>query len=191
VDVGAGLGLRQGEALGLRVEDVDWLRRVVHVRQQVRLVGGKLVLSPPKGGKERDVPLPETVGLRLAEHLGKTPQVATVSPGESRSSGEFSPRLIFTSATGGLVHRNSLNDCWRRAVAAAGLPHAGFHMLRHHYISYLISVGVDVVTVAACAGDTVQTILRYYAHLMPSADDKVRAAIDRAMDRAPGVRAAR
>ncbi len=40
-------GLRQGEVFGLAVEDV-------HVRHQVRIVGGKLVLAPPKGGKTRD-----------------------------------------------------------------------------------------------------------------------------------------
>ena len=41
---------------GLALDDVDFLRRVVHVRHQVRMVSARLVLAPPKGGKERDVP---------------------------------------------------------------------------------------------------------------------------------------
>ncbi len=59
----AGLGLRQGEIFGLAVGDVDFLRKVVHVRRQVRIVGGQLVFAPPKTGKTRDVPLPESVAL--------------------------------------------------------------------------------------------------------------------------------
>ena len=68
--VAAGLGLRQGECFGLAVDDVDFLRGVVHVGRQVRIVGNRLVFAPPKTGKTRDVPLPESVALRLAAYLG-------------------------------------------------------------------------------------------------------------------------
>jgi integrase len=49
VEMAAGCGLRQGEVFGLAVEDVDWLRQVVHVRRQVKMVGSRLVFAPPKG----------------------------------------------------------------------------------------------------------------------------------------------
>ncbi len=48
--VAAGCGLRQGEVFGLAVDAVDFLRRRLVVRQQVKLVAGKTVLAPPKGG---------------------------------------------------------------------------------------------------------------------------------------------
>lgn len=67
--LGAGCGLRQGEVFGLAVDDVDFLRGVVHVRRQVKLLGGRQVFTPPKGRKVRDVPLPESVALDLAAHL--------------------------------------------------------------------------------------------------------------------------
>jgi integrase len=69
VDMCAGLGLRQGEAFGLAVDDVDFLRSVVHVRRQVKILGSRQVFAPPKGGRIRDVPLPESVSLRLAAYL--------------------------------------------------------------------------------------------------------------------------
>jgi integrase len=47
-DCGAGLGLRQGEILGLAVDAVDFLRHEVHVRRQVKRVGGRLWLGPPR-----------------------------------------------------------------------------------------------------------------------------------------------
>ena len=80
VDAGAGLGLRQGEVFGLSPDDVDWLRRVVHVRRQIKYVGARLVFAPPKGGKERDVPLPEAMSLRLAAHLQEWPAQAITLP---------------------------------------------------------------------------------------------------------------
>lgn len=49
--VAAGVGLRQGEVFGLRVEDVDFLGRKLHVRKQVKLLHGRPTLAPPKGGK--------------------------------------------------------------------------------------------------------------------------------------------
>lgn len=53
----AGCGLRQGEAFGIRVKDVDFLGRLVEVRQQVKHVRGQgVVIAPPKGGKTRTVP---------------------------------------------------------------------------------------------------------------------------------------
>src|SRR5205814_1925053 len=81
-DLGAGLGLRQGEILGLAVEDVDFLRKVVHVRRQVRIVRARLVFALPKGGKERDIPLPGTVALALAAHLADHPAAPVTLPWE-------------------------------------------------------------------------------------------------------------
>ena len=67
--VAAGTGLRQGEVFGLRVCDVDFLRRRLLVRQQVKLLDGRLTLAPPKGRKTREVPLADIVGVALAERL--------------------------------------------------------------------------------------------------------------------------
>jgi integrase len=82
-DLGAGLGLRQGEGFGLAEDDVEWLRKggaVEHVRHQVRIVGARLVFAPPKGGKERDVPLPESVALRLSAHIRACPPMPVTLP---------------------------------------------------------------------------------------------------------------
>ena len=58
-DAGGGLGLRHGEIFGLSLDEVDFLRRVVHARQQVKLYRAVTpVYGPPKGGKLRTLPLP-------------------------------------------------------------------------------------------------------------------------------------
>ena len=68
-----GCGLRQGEVFGVRVDDIDFLGRKVHVRQQVKMLRGKPVSAPPKGGKAREVPLPDVVAFALAESLRQWP----------------------------------------------------------------------------------------------------------------------
>jgi integrase len=100
--VAAGCGLRQGEALGLRVRDIDFLRRRVHVEQQVKIVRSQLVIDRPKGGKTRFVPLPDTVATALAAAIASwVPQ------------GQLQP------ATGGTQLGRPLNLCRNGSVDSA------------------------------------------------------------------------
>ena len=56
VEIGAGLGLRQGEAFCLSIEDVDFDTEVVHVRRQIKMVRTKLCFALPKGRGPRRAP---------------------------------------------------------------------------------------------------------------------------------------
>ena len=135
VDLGARLGLRQGEIFGLAVSDVNFLRRVVHVRRQVRIVGSKLVFAPPKGRKIRDVPLPQAVADALAAHLAAYPARPVTLPWNEPGGAPDTAQLILTSATGLAVNRNTFNTyAWKPALEAAGIPASranGCHALRH------------------------------------------------------------
>lgn len=186
-DAGAGLGMRQGEVLALSPDDIDWLRNQVHVRRQIIAVRGRLCFALPKGGKEREVPLPETVKLRLSAHLEKYPAVALSLPLDRPGGKMVTVRLFFTSATGRVIRRGTFDRFhWAPAVQAAGMipghPN-GFHALRHHFASALLAQGVGVKDVAQYLGhhDAAFT-LRVYAHVMPDAGEKMRNAIDRALN---------
>lgn len=195
VDCGAGIGLRQGEVLGLAVDDVDWLRRVVHVRRQVKRVGNRPVFAPPKEAKDRDVPLSDAVALRLAAHLAARPARLVTLPWDVPDGKPVAASLIFTGRTGKEINRNHFNShLWKPALVAAGvIPEPtrgrayvesrehGFHALRHRYASVLLAGGVDIRTLAEYLGhgDPGFT-LRTYTHLMPSSEDTARRAIDRA-----------
>ena len=61
VDLGAGCGLRQGEVFGLCVDQVDFADRAVQIVRQVKIVRSRLVFGPPKHGKTREVPLPDSI----------------------------------------------------------------------------------------------------------------------------------
>lgn len=178
-----GLGLRQGEVFGLAVDAVDWLRREVHVRQQVKLLRGRLFLDLPKGGKERTVPLPSSMSLRLAAHLEQHPAVDVTLPWGSPTGRPRTARLMFTTPEGGALHRQTFADySWHPALTAAGVPvlrENGMHALRHYFASAVLDGGASVRDLAAWLGHTDPGFtLRTYAHLMPSSSDRMRTAID-------------
>ena len=79
-DCGAGLGLRQREIFGLAVDDMDFLRRKVHVRRQVKRVGNRAWFALPKGSKERTVPLAQHVAVALAQHIEQHPAAEVTLP---------------------------------------------------------------------------------------------------------------
>lgn len=167
--VAAGAGLRQGEVFGLRVDDVDFLGRRLHVRHQVKTVGGRPpTLAPPKGGKVREVPLAEPVAVALAERLRLYP------------AGDDG--LIFTSRERKAINRGYYNaNVWKPALRAAGVEATranGMHALRHFYASVLLDAGESVRALADYLGHADPGFtLRVYTHLMPASEDRARRAV--------------
>jgi len=206
VTLGAGLGLRQGEIFGLAVDDVDFLRRRVTVRRQVKLFhGNQQVFAPPKNEKTREVPLPDSVRDELALHLARHPAVEVTLPWKVTTGKPVTARLIVTSRERKALNRNYVNgNVWKRALAVASaaivaefveeqpdeevpasLPIAdgrenGMHALRHHYASALLDAGEPIKAVSEYLGHADPGFtLRVYTHLMPTSDERTRRAIDR------------
>jgi integrase len=168
VILAAGTGVRQGEAFGLTVDRLDFLRRSLRVDQQLICVPGRApFLAPPKTtASVRTIPLPQVVVDALAAHIAAYP------PGDGG--------LVFTTAAGKPIRRGSFGDIWRAAVKAAGVPPGtGMHALRHYYASLLIRHGESVKTVQARLGHaSASQTLDTYSHLWPDSDDRTRTAVD-------------
>lgn len=193
VTLAAGLGLRQGELFGLSPDDVDWLRGWVKVRRQVKLVGNRLVFALPKGGKERDVPLPGSVRDELAAHLAKFPAKEVTLPWGEPDGKPTTVKLAVTTRQGGANNRNHFNqEVWKPAQERVGIPSErvnGMHALRHYFASVLLDAGENIVAVSEYLGHHKPSVtLAYYAHLMPTSETRTRAAIDAVMcpQSAPG-----
>ncbi|WP_030753625.1 tyrosine-type recombinase/integrase [Streptomyces sp. NRRL F-5135] len=196
-DVGAGCGLRQGEIIGLAEDDaLDFTGNTLHVVRQVKLINGKAVFAPPKGNKERDVPLPDAVADALRAHMDAVKPVAITLPWKKPDGPLVTKRLLFTNTAGGIVWRGNFNvQDWKPAIAAAGfIPRAdqgqahesarehGMHALRHFYASVLLDAGESIKAVSEYLGhaDPAMT-LRVYAHLMPTSKERARRAVDQVL----------
>ncbi|MFC8094131.1 tyrosine-type recombinase/integrase [Streptomyces sp. NPDC057301] len=109
VDVGSGCGLRQGEVIGLAEDTAQLDSDTLRVPTQIKLVRGVAVVAPPKGDKERDVPLPSSVASALRWHIKSHPPVAIKLPWIRPDGPLTERRLIFTNTGEGIVWRSNFN----------------------------------------------------------------------------------
>lgn len=160
----AGSGLRIGELLGLRVDDVDFLRRTIRVQRQ-RLQSNEVAPLKSKASR-RTVPVGKVVIDTLAAHLAAHPA---------------SDEALFTDELGDpLTYRR-----WKRLLsdaASAANVDVTSHSFRHFAASALISGGASVKQVQAFLGHASAVItLRTYSHLWPGDEDRTRNVLDAAL----------
>jgi integrase len=161
-------GLRLGELLGLKWEDVDLHDGVIHVEWQWTRMNE---YAPPKTKKAvRDVPLSDDVKQVLAQL-------------KLRSSYSSDKQPVFASRNGQpLGHRNVTRRGYEAAAERAGIEGTSFHSLRHAYISMLAAKGIPSSAVADLVGHETSAITeRIYTHLhdRPRTFADVREALAR------------
>ena len=78
--LGAGCGLRQGEAFAVGVDDFDFETGKLEVARQIARVGKQIVFKLPKGGKTRTTPLSPGVARTIQAHIEEHPPVTTTLP---------------------------------------------------------------------------------------------------------------
>lgn len=156
-------GLRLGEAAGLQVGDVDFLRREIRIRRQVQgQTRNTTKIVPPKAGSARTLYVDDHLIELLSTHV--------------RDFGTWGDEgWLF--GVGILLNRNSAGNLWRRTRAKVGMEAYTLHDLRHFFASGLIADGCDVVTVQHALGHSTPSItLDVYSHLWPKAEERTRAA---------------
>ena len=111
-------GLRRGEALGLRWQDVNFEENVIKIRQALYEINHKPCFGPPKTESSiRDLPMLPLVKKALLEHRGQT---------ENYADG-----LVFHSEKGNPVEPRSLLTTFKCLAQKAGLPPLSLHEARH------------------------------------------------------------
>jgi integrase len=163
--LGAFAGLRIAEVCGLRVTDVDFIRGVVHPKQQRLARGGPARFVPLKTeGSSRPIPIPRDLALLLSASVQRysSDMMVTAGPGTDRCS-------VWTIEQAMRTVRGKIE----------GLPDTfSFQDLRHYLASLLIASGADIKTVQArMRHASATTTLDTYGHLWPDADESTRIAI--------------
>jgi integrase len=150
ITVAARAGLRLGELLALRWQDVD----LVAGRLVVRRAVARGRIGTPKSGKSREVPL-------SAEALAvlKAQRAATRLKGE----------LVFSADGGRMLTKGECKWPLWMASRRAGLREMGWHVLRHTFASHLVMRGAPLKAVQELLGHATIEMTMRYAHLSPDA----------------------
>jgi integrase len=164
------LGLRRGELLGLRWQDVDLEGAKLEVVQTLQRVGGLLRLVPPKTeDSARTVPLPQICVDVLREH--KKRQFAE----RSNAWPDWEDHgLVFTSRRGTPIEPDNLRRSWSEIRVEAGLGATRFHDLRHTCVTLLLDLGTPPHVVREIVGHSaIEVTMTIYAHV--SLEEKRKA----------------
>lgn len=149
-------GLRHGELLALRWEDVD----IVAGRLVVRRTAWRGVEGPPKGGREREVPLSD----EARDALRTAPS-------------RFRAGYVFGDGTTRLTAGETKWPLWS-SCRRAGLVRCGWHVLRHTFASHLAMRGVPMKAIQELLGHTSMKMTMRYAHLSPDVRREAVAVLD-------------
>lgn len=179
--VALALGLRRGEALGLRWEDVDLEGGTLTVRASLQRAGGKLQLMEVKTERShRVVKLPKFALLSLKAHKVRQIEDRLVAGARWQTTG-----MVFSTGIGTPYDPRRLNEDFEKALKLAGLPHIRFHDLRHSAATLLMAQGVPIKMVSELLGhSTTRMTLDVYSHVL---DPMRQEAADRMDDLLGGV----
>jgi integrase len=169
------LGLRNSEARGLRWADLDFQKNEISVNNAIGQTANGEVIGQPKTKRSvRKLPLSPYLRGVLLEHQDEQAAYAL-----SIGSAWTDNGLVVTNRSGGILSHSQTYKAVKSIVKNnPQLPQDLHpHSLRHSFVSLLISSGVDIVTVAKLAGDTVDIITRIYAHSLQERETAAMAQI--------------
>jgi integrase len=172
-------GLRQGELLGLKWEDVDLESGTLRVRRTlVTAKAGPVLTAPKTKGGRRSVKLTQGAVEALRSHLKHQLQEIDRAGSLWRENG-----LMFASESGEPLDRRYLTSCrYKALLKRAELPMIRFHDLRHTCATLLLSKNVNPKIVSEMLGHaSIAITLDTYSHVLPNMRDQAAAAMEEAL----------
>ncbi len=169
-------GLRQGELLGLKWDDVALGDGLIRVRRTLTRHRGRLLLSEPKTKRSRrTVRLTEPAVDALRDHLAR--QVVQI---EGLGDVYRDQGLVFATQTGALVNPSNLRKrSFAPLLEKAGLPKIRFHDLRHTCATLLLARNVNPKIVSEMLGHaTIAITLDTYSHVLPDMQGSATRALE-------------
>ena len=209
--VALALGLRQGERLGLRWQDVDLDQKRLQVRGALgslvwkhgcggscgrrrgadcpqRHGGGYRILPTKSAAGDRVVPLPGVV-VQALERQQRLQHQWKIEAGESwdpllDESGK-PVDLVFTRCAGGPWSMADDRAGWRKFLRGQGVDPVRVHDARHTAATVLLALGVDGRVVMEIMGWSQVSMLHRYQHVVDSMLDDVSSRLDGAFSAVP------
>jgi integrase len=153
-----GTGVRIGEALGVRWQDVDFERGVVRIENQLQRVNGKLEIRPLKTTKSRrEIYMSHLIRSSLEAERGRQ-----FAEGITPEMG-----IVFVNRDGRPFDAKNVDYHLKLALAKAELPKMGMHGLRHAAATTMLQKGVSLHTVSRMMGHSSITLTaNTYGHVL-------------------------
>lgn len=171
------LGLRRGEILGLKWENIDFDNGIITIKNNLQYLPGKGIYnsSTKTSSSERAMKAPELVMLSLKEQR-KYQLETKIKAGDRWIESGY----VFTKPDGTPCHPDSLTKWFKQFIRDNGFPeNIKLHSLRHTCASLMISEGIPITTVARRLGhSTAATTTSIYAHAIQSADEAAAQRIE-------------
>ncbi|MDQ6879874.1 MAG: site-specific integrase [Candidatus Dormibacteraeota bacterium] len=158
------MGLRQGEALGLRWRDIDLDLGYVRVTKQLQRMDGQFALVEPKTSRSRRMlVMPEAIASSIRAH--RTRQLSErASAAEKWAEWD----LVFTRLDGAPLDGTVVTHQFHRLLDRARLPQRRFHDLRHSCATLMLAQGVPARVVMDVLGHSqIALTMNTYTHVLP------------------------
>jgi integrase len=163
-------GLRQGESLGLRWQDIDFEKGILQLKTQIQLVDNKPTFTNLKTARSmRIVALTDETVQALYAHR-EIVQRMREQAGEAWDEWD----LVFPRVIGAPRSSTVDSDEWHRCLSLCGIPRRRLHDARHTAATLMYSQGIGIETISRALGHSSSAITsRLYVH---SAEEPLRDA---------------
>ena len=179
-------GMRQGELLGLRWQDIDWTFGRLSVRQALTRIRKQMLFKEPKSRRSRrTIALPSV----LVEEL-KTVRDRQKEYRRVLGSAYTEHDLVFCQPSGKPLHAHNVSQRdFRQVIKRAKVPHIRFHDLRHCSATLLLREGVHPKVVQERLGHSgISVTMDTYSHVLPGMQEQAASRLaDRLMGRDTGI----
>ncbi len=168
-------GMRQGELLGLRWSDIDFLLGTASIQQTIYRLGSTILFKEPKTARgRRSVALPAPLIDTLREHKQRQAEMQRVLGSEYQDLD-----LAFCQPNGKPLHAHNIAQRdFRQVIKRAGLPRIRFHDLRHTHATHLLRAGVHPKVVQERLGHSTPAFtLAIYSHVLPGMQEEAAKAV--------------
>lgn len=164
-------GMRQGEILGLRWQDIDYGRNIITVRQSLNHDG--LDFSAPKTENSiRSITIDEFTSQALKLHQ------KFIEAEKEESSLYIDKDLVTPTKSGRQCNPRDIDKLWNKLKVKSGLRNIKFHDLRHTHASLLLKENVHPKVVSERLGhSSIQITLDLYSHLFPNLQEDAAIGI--------------